>query len=64
MLMILGIATYLQTSSLGRTARILSLSFIQSLKNPLFGTGKFEEKSTQKISCKTKTEDKDILLLN
>ena len=33
---VLGIATYIQTSSLGRTARILSLSFIQYLK-PLFG---------------------------
>ncbi|CAD7780689.1 MAG: hypothetical protein KBONHNOK_01514 [Candidatus Methanoperedenaceae archaeon GB50] len=40
---ILGVATYnIQTSSLGRTARILS-GFIRSLK-PLFGTGKFEER--------------------
>ena len=37
-----GIVTCIQTSSLGRTARILS-GFIQSLK-PLFGTGKFEER--------------------
>ena len=40
---ILGVATCIQTSSLGRTARILSLSFIRYLK-PLFGTGRFEEK--------------------
>ncbi|CAD7768621.1 hypothetical protein AIOGIFDO_00362 [Candidatus Methanoperedenaceae archaeon GB37] len=40
---ILGIATYIQTYSLRRTARILSLSFIQSLKH-LFETGKFEER--------------------
>ncbi|MHC1584633.1 MAG: hypothetical protein ACXQTM_08460 [Methanosarcinales archaeon] len=31
-----GIATYIQTSSLGRTARILSLSFIRSLKPSLW----------------------------
>ena len=40
---VLGIATYIQTSSLGRTAKSSLSGFIRSLK-PLFGTGEFEER--------------------
>ncbi|CAD7768312.1 hypothetical protein FHEFKHOI_00200 [Candidatus Methanoperedenaceae archaeon GB50] len=35
---VLGIATYIQTSSLGRTARVLSLASSGPYR-PLFGTG-------------------------
>ncbi|CAD7770694.1 hypothetical protein FHEFKHOI_00879 [Candidatus Methanoperedenaceae archaeon GB50] len=35
---VLGIATYIQMSSLGRTARVLSLAS-SGLHRPLFGTG-------------------------